>query len=716
MRFQNLPDVHTRRNAKRIQNDLDGSAIRKVRHVFLRHDARNDATAAVAAGHVVADGEFALHGDVDLDQFDHARRQLVALLELLLALFGDLAKHVDLPRGHFLDLFDLLDEQRIFFVQLQTLQVARRDFLDDVAREFDALGQQALVGLLIVQVGLENLAAEEIVEALEALIREDANFIGEVLLQLEDLRGFDGLMPLVLFSALAGEDFDVDDGALDARRAVERSVANVSGFFAEDGAQQLFFRRERRLTLGRDFADENVAGLHHRADANDAAFVQVAEERLADVGNVASDFLGAELRVARFDFILLDVNRGVVIVLHQLFANEDGVFEVVPAPREERHQDVSAQCKLAALGARTVREDLRFLDAISNTHQRLLADAGVLVRTLELDELIDVRAHFAAEHAGVIRLHAHDDALGVHLVHDAFSLAEHHRAGIARGDALHAGADERSFALDERHGLALHVGAHERAVGVVVLEERNQAGGDRDELFRRNVDVVDLIAALENEVAGLAAVDQLCGDLQPFVERYVGLRDDVLVFFPRGKIEAVRFVNDLAALELFVEILDFVLLDDFAGFEFAVTGVHDLNVVDDAAALDLAVGRFDETVVVDAREAAQRADQADVRAFRRFNRADTAVVRRVHVANFESSALARESARPKGRETPLVRGFAERVSLVHELAELRRTKDLADRSHNRLGVHQVVRHGRGHFLAHAHLFLDAAFHADEADA
>src|SRR3984893_3826544 len=68
MRFQNLPDVHTRRNAQRIQNDLDGSAIGKVRHVFLRHDARDDALVAVTAGHLVADGQLALHGDAKLDQ------------------------------------------------------------------------------------------------------------------------------------------------------------------------------------------------------------------------------------------------------------------------------------------------------------------------------------------------------------------------------------------------------------------------------------------------------------------------------------------------------------------------------------------------------------------------------------------------------------------------------------------------------------------------
>ncbi len=82
---------------------------------------------------------------------------------------------------------------------------------------------------------------------------------------------FDGLGALVLFLALAGEDLHVHDHALDARRAVERSVANVAGLFAEDGAQQFFFRRELGLALGRDLADQDVALLDRGADADHAA-------------------------------------------------------------------------------------------------------------------------------------------------------------------------------------------------------------------------------------------------------------------------------------------------------------------------------------------------------------------------------------------------------------------------------------------------------------
>src|SRR5256885_11478478 len=96
VRFENLTDVHTRRNAERIQNDFDGSAVGHIRHIFIGHDARDDALVTVTAGHFIADGELALHGDIDLDELEYAWRQFIALLELFLALFGDLAQHVNL--------------------------------------------------------------------------------------------------------------------------------------------------------------------------------------------------------------------------------------------------------------------------------------------------------------------------------------------------------------------------------------------------------------------------------------------------------------------------------------------------------------------------------------------------------------------------------------------------------------------------------------------
>ena len=159
-----------------------------------------------------------------------------------------------------------------------------------------------------------------------------------------------------------------------------------------------------------------------------------------------------------------------------------------------------------------------------------------------------------------------------------------------------------------------------------------------------------------------------------------------------------------------------VLLDVIAHAQAAFAGVDDLHEVENLRVLHLAVRRLDESVLIDARKAAQRADQADVRAFRRLDRADAAVVRGVHVAHLESGALTRKPARPEGRKTPLVRDLRQRIGLVHELRELRGAEELADGRHHRLGVDQVVRHGRVQFLIHAHLFLDGALHAHQADA
>src|SRR5439155_24720401 len=109
-------------------------------------------------------------------------------------------------------------------------------------------------------------------------------------------------------------------------------------------------------------------------------------------------------------------------------------------------------------------------------------------------------------------------------------------------------------------------------------------------------------------------------------------------------------------------------------------------VLEHTPALHLAVGDLDEPELVDAGEAAQRRDEADVRAFRRLDRADAAVMRRVHVAHLEPRALTAEAARSEGAEPPLVGDLRERVRLVHELAQLRGPEELADGGHDRLAV------------------------------
>src|SRR6185369_3052270 len=317
--LENLSHVHTGRNAQRVEHDFHRRTVFEVRHVLVGQDAGNHAFVAVTAGHLVAHTQLALHGDVHLHQLDHARWQFVALGQLVFLLVDDFLQHVDLARGHFLDLVDLLIYSRVLVGVFDTLQVAGGNALDRVAIKNRVLGQQALVGALVVQIGLHFLAAQNVLQTLQALVGQNPYLVRKVLFQLRDLRAFDELGALILLLAFAGEDLDIHDNAFNARRTVKRNVAHVAGLFAENRAQQFFFRRKLGLALGRDFAHQNVALLDRRPDANDARFVQIAQHRLRDVGNVARNFFRTQLGVARLDLILLDVHRGVVILFHQLF-------------------------------------------------------------------------------------------------------------------------------------------------------------------------------------------------------------------------------------------------------------------------------------------------------------------------------------------------------------------------------------------------------------
>ena len=249
--------------------------------------------------------------------------------------------------------------------------------------------------------------------------------------------------------------------------------------------------------------------------------------------------------------------------------------------------------------------------------------------------------------------------------------------GVDGGAELHAGADERRLRLDQRHRLALHVGAHERAVGVVVLEERDQRGRHRHHLARRDVHVVDLVGRDDVDLAQpLADQDALLGEGAVGVERRVGLRDDEAVLLVGGEV---------------------------------------VDLVGDPTVLDLAVRRLDEAERVDPPERRERADQTDVRTLRGLDRAHAAVVRGVDVADLEAGAVTRQTTGAERGEPALVGQTGDRVGLVHELRQLRGAEELLQRRHDRPDVDQRLRRDRLDVLGR-HPLADHALHPGQAGA
>ena len=191
-----------------------------------------------------------------------------------------------------------------------------------------------------------------------------------------------------LVAVFAREHLDVDDLALLAVRHFEAGVAHFARLLAEDRAQQPLLGRQLGLALGRHLADENVLGAHFRADADDAALVEILERVFADVGDVARDLFGPELRIARFALVLLDVNRGEAIFLDHALADEDGVFVVVAFPRHERDEHVLPERELALIRRRTVDDHLPGDDLVADGDDRPLVDARAGVAAHELEQLV----------------------------------------------------------------------------------------------------------------------------------------------------------------------------------------------------------------------------------------------------------------------------------------------------------------------------------------
>ncbi len=84
-----------------------------------------------------------------------------------------------------------------------------------------------------------------------------------------------GLAPLVLLHALSGEDFGIDNDALDAMEDPKRRVPDITRLFAKYRPEELLLRRELGLPFWGHLTDQNVPGSHLGTDPNDPALVQI---------------------------------------------------------------------------------------------------------------------------------------------------------------------------------------------------------------------------------------------------------------------------------------------------------------------------------------------------------------------------------------------------------------------------------------------------------
>ena len=350
------------------------------------------------------------------------------------------------------------------------------------------------------------------------------------------------------------------------------------------------------------------------------------------------------------------------VILYETLGDDHSILVVVAVPRHEGDEQVLAQCHFALLGGRTIGKHGTGFHTFAVVDQRNLVVAGGLVGTQELGQLVGA--------GGAVVVH-HTDDVGGNIRHHTRLLSQNDVAGIDGRTPFGTGAHQRALGFDQRHCLTLHVGTHQRSVAFIVLQERNQGGADGNHLTRGNVHVV-------NGADG-------------HIDRFF--------FADSGK---SLLLDEVAVLvEFLVGLCDHVL-------GIAVCG-HVFDLVGHMAVDDLTVRGLDEAERIDAAEGCQRTDKTDVRTFRRFDRAHTAEVGRVHVSHFHGCTVARQTARAQSGQTTLVGDACQRVVLIHELRQLGSSEELLDGGVHRTNVDQGLR-GDGLRILGGHTFADHTLH------
>ena len=180
-----------------------------------------------------------------------------------------------------------------------------------------------------------------------------------------------------------------------------------------------------------------------------------------------------------------------------------------------------------------------------------------------------------------------------------------------------------------------------------MFKERNQCCGNGYNLSWRHIDVVHLVRKGHGGFVQVTSCHHVINQFTLFIKCDIRLGNHVLTFFNGRQV-------------------------------FNITRHYTID--------HFTIWCFQKTVIIGTRIHSQRVNQPDIWAFRRFDRADTAVMRRMHIAHLKTSAFASQAAWAQGRNTALMGDFRQRIVLIHKLRQLRTTKKLLDGSRYRLGI------------------------------
>ena len=225
------------------------------------------------------------------------------------------------------------------------------------------------------------------------------------------------------------------------------------------------------------------------------------------------------------------------------------------------------------------------------------------------------------------------DVVGFGPFHRSAVLCHYAHAGVDCRLHFHTGTYYRCFRGHKRNGLTLHVGTHQSAVGVVILQERNQGCSHREYHLGRHIHVIDPGTLIGLRFLTVTSGNVLVQEMAFLIKRRICLRNMVIVLGVRSHIYNV----------------------------FRYPGIHRIGFIHHT------VRSLYETIFIDSRIACQRVDQADIGTFRRLDRAHSAIVGIMYVSYLKTCTVSGKTAGTKGGQTAFMRQFTQRIVLIHEL-------------------------------------------------
>ena len=172
-----------------------------------------------------------------------------------------------------------------------------------------------------------------------------------------------------------------------------------------------------------------------------------------------------------------------VFRLHS-FRHDDSIFIVVTMPCHEGNSNILTKCQFSVFHGWTIRKDVSWLYLFSLPYNRLLIQTCRRVGAVILCQLIN----------GFLTVFIFcDDCLCINVSDCAFCSSNACCTRITSYSIFHTCSDIWRMRIEKRYGLTLHVGTHQSSVSVIVFQERNACGSDRNCLTRRYVCVVNFI-------------------------------------------------------------------------------------------------------------------------------------------------------------------------------------------------------------------------------